>query len=62
MGAKVLNAPVIGMAATADGGGYWLMGADGGVFSFGDAPFDGSMGATVLDGPMVAVAAVPATS
>ena len=26
------------MAATNDGGGYWLVGADGGVFNYGDAP------------------------
>jgi hypothetical protein len=30
------------MAATPDGRSYWLVGADGGVFSFGDARFDGS--------------------
>ena len=32
-----LNAPIVGMAATADGGGYWMVGSDGGVFSYGDA-------------------------
>jgi hypothetical protein len=32
------------MAATPDGGGYWLTAADGGVFTFGDAPYDGSAG------------------
>ena len=25
------------MAATPDGKGYWLVGADGGIFSYGDA-------------------------
>ena len=30
------------MAATPDGAGYWLMASDGGIFTFGDAPFDGS--------------------
>jgi hypothetical protein len=30
------------MAATADGGGYWLAAADGGVFAFGNAPFRGT--------------------
>jgi hypothetical protein len=30
------------MAATHDGGGYWLAGADGGVFNVGDAGFYGS--------------------
>jgi N-acetylmuramoyl-L-alanine amidase len=32
----------VGMAATPDGGGYWLVASDGGIFSFGDAPFGGS--------------------
>jgi hypothetical protein len=35
-------APIVGMAATPDGGGYWMVGADGGVFAFGDAAFYGS--------------------
>ena len=34
--------------------GYWLVASDGGVFSFGDAPFYGSMGATPLNQPIVA--------
>ena len=36
------NAPIVGMAATSDGGGYWLVGTDGGIFSYGDAHFYGS--------------------
>ena len=39
---SVLNKPIVGMAATPDGGGYWLVASDGGIFNFGDAPFDGS--------------------
>jgi N-acetylmuramoyl-L-alanine amidase len=39
-----LNAPVVGMAATPDGGGYWLAASDGGIFAFGDARFEGSAG------------------
>jgi hypothetical protein len=31
------------MAATPQGGGYWVAGLDGGVFSFGDARFYGSV-------------------
>ena len=31
------------MAATPDGGGYWLVGSDGGVFGFGDAAYHGSV-------------------
>jgi hypothetical protein len=30
------------MAATPTGKGYWFVAADGGVFTFGDAPFYGS--------------------
>jgi hypothetical protein len=44
MGATPLNSPVVGMAADPATGGYWMLGADGGVFSF-DAPFLGSRGA-----------------
>jgi hypothetical protein len=45
------------MAATADGGGYWLVASDGGVFSFGDARFYGSMGGLPLNRPIVGMAA-----
>jgi hypothetical protein len=48
-----LNAPIVGMAATPDGGGYWFVGTDGGIFSYGDAPFYGSTGATHLNAPIV---------
>ena len=34
-----------------DGNGYWLVGADGGVFAFGDAAFHGSLGGLQLDSP-----------
>ena len=34
------------MAATPDGGGYWLVASDGGVFAYGDAPFLGSSAGT----------------
>jgi hypothetical protein len=54
-----LNAPIVGMAATPDGGGYWMVGADGGVFSSGDAPFYGSTGNIHLNKPIVGMAATP---
>ena len=47
------------MAATPDGKGYWLVAADGGIFSFGDAQFYGSTGAIALNEPIVAMAATP---
>ncbi len=36
--------------------GYWLVGSDGGVFSFGDANHYGSTGAMTLNKPIVGVA------
>lgn len=39
--ASALNKSVVGMAATPDGTGYWLVAADGEVFAFG-APFYGA--------------------
>jgi hypothetical protein len=44
------------MAAAPDGRGYWMVASDGGVFAFGDAPYEGSMGAVHLTAPVVAVA------
>jgi len=49
----------VGMASPPDGRGYWLVAADGGVFSFGDAGFYGSMGGTPLAQPVVGMAAPP---
>jgi hypothetical protein len=46
LGATPLNSPIVGMAATPTGNGYWLVAADGGVFTFGDATFYGSAGST----------------
>ena len=42
MGDSPLSAPVVGLEATPDGGGYWEVAADGGVFAFGDAGYYGS--------------------
>ena len=50
------NAPVVGMASTPDGSGYWMVGSDGGVFAFGDAGFQGSTGALRLNAPVVGMA------
>jgi hypothetical protein len=54
-----LNQPVVGMAGTADGGGYWTVARDGGIFAFGDAPFLGSMGGIPLNQPIVGMASTP---
>jgi N-acetylmuramoyl-L-alanine amidase len=49
------------MAATHDGGGYWLVAADGGIFSYGDASFEGSAGSLHLNAPVVGMAATPSS-
>jgi hypothetical protein len=54
-----LNAPIVGMATTSSGGGYWMTGSDGGVFASGDAGFYGSTGALHLNKPVVGMAATP---
>jgi len=50
---------VVGIASTPTGHGYWLVAADGGIFSFGDAQFYGSMGGKTLNQPAVGIAATP---
>lgn len=50
---------MVGLTSTSDGKGYWLAGADGGVFSYGEARFFGSLGGHRLSAPVVAMAATP---
>jgi hypothetical protein len=54
-----LHAPVVGMASTSSGAGYWMVASDGGIFAFGDAGFYGSMGGIPLNRPVVGMAATP---
>jgi hypothetical protein len=65
-----LNKPIVGIATTpvpvgpfgtpgTNGVGYWLVAADGGVFSYGDAKFHGSTGAIRLNQPIVGMAPTP---
>ena len=51
--------PIVGIAATPTGNGYWLAASDGGIFAFGDARFFGSTGAMRLNRPIVGIAATP---
>ncbi|MGH9092826.1 MAG: SpoIID/LytB domain-containing protein, partial [Acidimicrobiales bacterium] len=52
-----LSGPPAPVGASGGTGGYWLSAADGGIFSFGDASFDGSMGGRPLNQPIVGMAA-----
>ena len=58
MGGHPLNQPVVGIASNGSQG-YWEVASDGGIFSFGDAPFYGSMGGHPLDKPVVGIAVGP---
>jgi len=50
--------PIVSMAASASGNGYWLVASDGAVYAFGDAEYHGSVGGS-LNEPIVAMAASP---
>ncbi len=54
-----INAGLAGLARTPSGRGYWTVATDGGVFSYGDASFYGSLGGTRLNQPIVGIAATP---
>ena len=51
---RVVNNPSGGLS------GYWIVGRDGGIFSFGDAGFYGSTGGLELNSPILGLAATPA--
>ncbi len=57
LGGIPLNSPIVGMKATSDGKGYWLVSAAGGIFAFGDATFYGAVGAQLIS-PVVGMEAV----
>ena len=54
-GSLALAKPIVGMQATSGGGGYWLVASDGGIFSYGNAVFNGSTGGLALQAPIVAM-------
>jgi len=58
-GGAGLTAAAVGIASTPNGGGYWVASADGGVFSFGNAPFYNSLAGIQLAQPIVGIAATP---
>ena len=54
---RPVPAVTVGAASTASGNGFWTVGADGGVFTYGNAAYHGSMGGTRLNRPVVGMAA-----
>jgi hypothetical protein len=56
MGGKPIAAPIVGMARTRQGDGYWLVGSNGGIYNFGAAGFQGSTADKKLANPIVAMA------
>ena len=54
-----LRQPVVGIAGTSLGDGFWLAASDGGIFTAGSARFFGSAGNTRLNQPVVGIAASP---
>ena len=54
-----LNKPVVGMAATPDGKGYWFVASDSGIFAYGDAAVLRLQGGKPLNQPIVGMAATP---
>src|SRR5207244_4412625 len=53
-----LNKPIVGMATTPLGDGYWMAASDGGIFAF-NVPFLGSTGGLKLHQPAVPIIASP---
>ena len=58
-GRPTAECPIAHIVSTPDGRGYWLVAGDGGIFSFGDATFFGSMGSSHLNAPVVDMAPTP---
>ncbi len=54
-----VTSPVVGMASTPSGGGYWLATASGRVYTYGNAEYRGSARLLNLASPVVAIAATP---
>jgi hypothetical protein len=61
-GPRALNAPIVGMVPSYDDGGYFMVASDGGVFTFGDAQFEGSCPSLAGGCSGAAVAVIPDAS
>ena len=52
-----LAQPLVGAAGTPSGRGYWMVGGDGGIFTYGDAQYFGTTVGMHLNQPIVGMAA-----
>ena len=58
-GRAEIGGGAVALRATPSGAGYWIVGSDGGVFTFGDAGFYGSLGDVDLNAPIVDMCPTP---
>ncbi len=58
-GSTLLGSPVVDIVPSPDGMGYWLVGANGGIYTFGDVGYFGTMESSQLNAPIVSMAATP---
>ena len=49
----------MGIQTTPDGRGYWLVASDGGIFTYGDANFYGSLASRHLNQPLTGMSVTP---
>lgn len=49
----------VAIMPTTSGNGYYIVFADGGVFTYGDAEYIGSLGGQQLNAPIVSASATP---
>ena len=54
-----LAQPIVGMAVSPDGNGYWMVASDGGIFTFGAAGFYGSLGGHIIMWPILGMIVEP---
>ncbi|MHB8264276.1 MAG: hypothetical protein ACYDGY_11160, partial [Acidimicrobiales bacterium] len=59
---SAVPAPIVSITATPDGNGYYLVGANGSIYTFGNAVYRGSLGAYTdgqVPAPIVGMAVTP---
>jgi hypothetical protein len=59
LSATALSRPIVAIASTPSGGGYWLVNSAGRVFAFGDAAHRGDMYGRYIHAPVVDVVPTP---